>query len=58
MAMRCERYLAVREKALVESLKADDVDFSRLDETARALGRLTRYYAHASRAATVAPRKG
>jgi predicted MarR family transcription regulator len=53
----CERYLAVREKALVESLKADDVDFSRLDETARALGRLTRYYAHASRTATVAPRK-
>lgn len=53
----CQRYLAVRERALVESMKADEIDFSRLDETARAIGRMTRYYSHASRLATVATRK-
>lgn len=53
----CRKYLEVRERTLVESLKADEVDFSRLDDTARALSRMTRYYAHASRAATIATRK-
>ena len=53
----CARYLEVRERSLVESLKIDDVDFGKLDDTAKTLNRMARYYAHASRAATVAKRK-
>jgi predicted MarR family transcription regulator len=53
----CRRYLDVREKTLVDSLKADGTDFARLDETARSLTRMARYYSHASRTATVATRK-
>ena len=53
----CQRYLEVREKSLVESLKVDEVDFAKLDETARTLNRMARYYAHASRTATVSKRK-
>ena len=53
----CLKYLEVREKTLVDSLRADETDFARLDETARSLGRMARYYSHASRAATVAKRK-
>ena len=53
----CERYVEVRERALVESLKLDEVDFDRLDETAKTLNRMARYYAHASRTATVSKRK-
>ena len=53
----CVRYLEVREKSLVESLKLDDIDFERLEDSARTLNRLARYYAHASRAATVSKGK-
>lgn len=53
----CLKYLEVRERTLVDSLRADEIDFSGLDETARALGRMARYYSHASRVATVATRK-
>ncbi len=53
----CARYLEVREKALVESLKLDEVEFGKLDETAKTLNRMARYYSHASRTATVSKRK-
>ncbi len=53
----CARYLEVREKSLVESLRTDEVDFARLDEAAKTLNRMARYYSHASRAATVAKGK-
>ena len=53
----CQRYLEVREKSLVESLKVDEVDFAKLDETGKTLNRMARYYAHASRTATVSKRK-
>lgn len=49
----CARYLDVREQSLVDSLKLDEISFERLDETARTLNRMARYYAHASRQATV-----
>lgn len=50
----CRRYLEVRERTLVDSLRSDGVDFARLGETARSLGRMARYYGDASRVATVA----
>lgn len=53
----CRKYLEVRERTLVESLRADDVDFGKLGDTARVLSRMARYYSHASRAATIATRK-
>ena len=53
----CARYLEVREKSLVESLKADAVDFGQLDDTAKTLNRLARYYDHASRTATISKRR-
>lgn len=53
----CRKYLDVRETTLVDAFKADDMDFSRLGDTARALTRMARYYSHASRVATVATRK-
>ena len=53
----CEAYLEVRRAALVASLAADDVDLGKLDDTGRALNRLSRYYAEAGRTATVASRK-
>lgn len=53
----CTRYLEVREKSLVESLKSDEVDFAPLDATAKTLNRMARYYDHASRTATVIKRR-
>lgn len=49
----CERYLAIRDKALVASLKLDGVEFSGVDDAARTLNRMARYYAQASRTATI-----
>jgi predicted MarR family transcription regulator len=53
----CAKYLEVRDRTLVNSLEADEVDFARLDETARTLTRMARYYTHAARVATVATRR-
>src|SRR5690606_21426835 len=53
----CARYLEVRERSLVESLKADAVDFERLEDTAKVLNRMARYYDHASRTATISKRR-
>lgn len=53
----CTRYLEVRENSLVESLKLDEVDFAGLEDTAKALNRMARYYDHASRTATIAKRR-
>ncbi len=49
----CRRYREVRRTALVESLAADGMDFGTLDGATRSLNRMTRYYSHASRTATV-----
>jgi predicted MarR family transcription regulator len=49
----CERYHEVRRRALVESLADDGARLTDLDETARYLKRIARYYDHASRTATV-----
>ena len=51
------RYLEVREKSLVESLRADEVNFGPLDDTARTLNRMALYYDHASRTATISKRR-
>ncbi|RYE08663.1 MAG: transcriptional regulator [Hyphomicrobiales bacterium] len=53
----CARYVEIRESNLVESLKTDELDFVRLDEATKTLNRMTRYYTHASRTATVTKRK-
>jgi predicted MarR family transcription regulator len=53
----CTRYIEVRQRALVDSLKLDDVDFDKLDDAAKALTRMARYYGYASRTATVAKPK-
>ena len=53
----CARYVEIREKALVDSLKGDEVDFAKLDDATRTLNRMTRHYAQASRTATVAKKK-
>jgi predicted MarR family transcription regulator len=53
----CVRYLEVRETSLVESLKADEVNFGQLDDTAKTLNRMARYYDHASRTATISKRR-
>jgi predicted MarR family transcription regulator len=53
----CLRYVEVRQRALVDSLKADELDFGKLDDAARTLNRMARYYSHASRTATVAKPK-
>ena len=47
----------MRQRALVDSLKLDDVDFDKLDDAAKALTRMARYYGYASRTATVAKPK-
>lgn len=52
----CDRYHAVRREALLSSLDADAVDFTRLDDATRVLNRMSRYYSHASRAAMIKPR--
>jgi predicted MarR family transcription regulator len=49
----CARYVEVRQRALVDSLKLDEVDFAKLDEATKTLNRMARYYSHASRTATV-----
>jgi len=53
----CARYLELREASLVESLRVDELDFNALDDAAKTLNRMARYYAHASRAATVSKRR-
>lgn len=53
----CTRYLEVREKSLVENLRVDEMDFGRLDDTARTLNRMARYYDQASRTATISKRR-
>ncbi|MBN9307426.1 MULTISPECIES: winged helix DNA-binding protein [unclassified Devosia] len=53
----CGRYLEVRDATLIDSLRLDGTDFAQLDETARSLARMTRYYAHASRIAAIAKQR-
>lgn len=49
----CTRYREVRQRSLVSSLEADDIDFDRMAELAGTLSRMARYYSHASRTALI-----